>query len=133
VQLTRHPAGLAAALERLGIHGGVPPGGEERSYLFLYANRDRPERFAERQGMTAKLHPSLRARIDRLSAQGAGGVVRPKWRPKRPIVLALLALGLLIIAPLLLVLVVLVAGLTVFGIEIGLVGGLTLVRAVLGG
>jgi Zn-dependent protease with chaperone function len=133
VQLTRDPAALAAALERLAKHGGVPPGGEERSYLFLYANRDGRERFAERQGMTARLHPSLGARIERLHAQGAGGAARPSWRPKTPIVFALLALGLLIIAPLLLVLAVLVAGLTVFGIEIGLVGGLTLVRAVLGG
>jgi Zn-dependent protease with chaperone function len=84
VQLTRNPDGLARGLERLAAEGGVVPGGQWFSHLFVVGpeaaslrnggfppdDEEGGKAFTEELGGAAS-HPGIPQRLHRLRAQGA--------------------------------------------------------------
>jgi Zn-dependent protease with chaperone function len=85
VQLTRNPGGLAHGLGHLAAEGGVVPGGQWFSHLFVVGpeaahmrkNAVPPTETTSEKAFTeelggAKSHPSIPARLSRLMAQGSG-------------------------------------------------------------
>jgi Zn-dependent protease with chaperone function len=140
VELTRDPDALARALTAIA-GSGVPPGGELREYFFISAPATASKgSLANRQTMSAALHPPLGRRIARLVALGAdpaprGVPFRPfRWLAGlRPGVALVVAALLALLVPLFAALFVMIFYLTALAMTLALAAGLTLVAALFAG
>jgi Zn-dependent protease with chaperone function len=140
VELTRDPDALARALTTIA-GSGVPPGGELREYFFISAPATASKSaLADRQTMSAALHPPLARRVARLVALGASPVggaepFRPfRWLRGLPPLIALVVAALLVLlVPLFAALFVMIFYLTALAMTLALAAGLTLVAGLFAG
>ena len=140
VELTRDPDALARALTTIA-GSGVPPGGELREYFFISAPAAASKSaLANRQTMSAALHPPLARRVARLVAFGAGPVGRAEHfrpfgflTPLPPMAALAVAALLALLVPLFAALFVMIFYLTAIAMTLALAAGLTLVAAIFGG
>ena len=123
------PEALASALQKMT---DVPPGAESQAYLFIGGALTKRRAVTDRRSMTLALAPSTPVRVQRLAMLGAApsGMGPQARTPGSGAHTLLVAVQVLVLAPLGLMLVALIGLLTIMTMSIALAAGLFLVAAV---
>lgn len=129
VQLTRDPDSLVRALNGIASEQSLPEGGKDLAHAFVHAP-DRPDGRDGKAYAILSPTPSVEARAARLAAMGARDVPARTPRPMAFYVAS--TVGSLILAPLLLILFILIAGLTINVVIFSAALGTFIVAAIFG-
>jgi len=130
VKLTRAPDAFARALQKVGA-ADPPHGAEAHAWLFVGAPISEGRSFADSLGTTRALPPPTAARVNRLTAMGAGlprtSASNWSWAAENPGRAAVIGFLGILLVPLFAVLLGLIFWLTAVAMTLGLAAGLTLV------